>query len=131
MSYIEREDSLYPDESFDLIKSTVVGHKIVESFFNGGKGRLKLDNGVTVSVAGTSDCCAWGEVDNWLLHPENVDHVITDVVVIYEDEDEAETSRERWMIIADMNQLLDIDISYYPSNGYYMYGFWISVERES
>jgi hypothetical protein len=73
-----RDDGTMPDNVAELA-SYVVGHRIV-SAENVDVGLvLTLDDGTTVTMVDSSDCCAYTALDRFLLDPAAVDHIITGV----------------------------------------------------
>ena len=130
---IDEDDGTMPD-SVQALRNQVVGQKIVNvekayaeyehpdwSFTDRGHGLvLTLDNGKKVFVADTNDCCAYTQVDNFLLNAEHVDHVITGVGTTEE--------YTRWHIYADYGDMLQLDVGWSCGNPfYYGYGFDIAV----
>jgi len=128
----EEDDGTMPGNVATLADN-VVGHKIVSAEkMSDGTGywqvgpslRLTLDNGRQVSVRDTSDCCAYTELEAFLLHPELVDHVITGVGTT----DEYST----WHIYADAGDVLELTVGWSSGNPfYYGYGFDIEVIDEN
>ncbi len=82
---------------------------------------IELKNGTTVQMIDSYDCCAFTELNKFLLNFENIEHVITGV--------STENNYETWHIYAAMGDVLTLDVGYDPSNGYYGYGFEINVRR--
>ena len=76
---------------------------------------VTLDDGTEFAIQETDDCCAYTDIDRFLLHPENVDHVITSVQV--------SDNYNTWRILADGRDVLEMDVSWSEGSGYYMYGF--------
>ncbi|QPO16711.1 hypothetical protein SEA_KASHFLOW_105 [Mycobacterium phage KashFlow] len=77
---------------------------------------ITLDDGSRVALVDSCDCCAYTTLENFLLHPELVDHVITGVGTT--------GGYERWHIYADLGDVLELDVSWSPGNPfYYGYGF--------
>ena len=113
--------------SRDSLEDAVVGHRIVDvgtakdsgSWGFGDQLEITLDNGKKVLVHNTSDCCAYGELNNFLVNVENIDHIITGVGTT--------DGFETWHIYADMGDVLQLGVSWSGSNGYYAYGFKIEV----
>lgn len=114
-------------ENVELLYDTVVGHKIVKAeqtsrptrWYSGFE--ITLDNGTTVFMEGGSDCCAYTELDSFLLNPELVNHVITNVTT--------EEGFTKWHILADLGDVLTLTVGWSEGNPfYYSYGFDISVE---
>lgn len=102
------------------LAAEVVGHRIVKAEQDGYDFVLTLDNGKVVKLAATSDCCAYTELEGFLLNPELVDHVITGVGTT----DGATT----WHVYADMGDVLKLTVGWSEGSGYYGYGFNITVE---
>ncbi len=82
------DDGTMPD-SLEALRQAVVGHRIV-SVEEGVEvpGRwygtdvatvITLDTGQRVRLVGNSDCCAYTELEAFLLHPEAVEHMILGV----------------------------------------------------
>ena len=120
------------EENVSELAGGVVGHKIVKagwvdrdfggkySWYSSTQFEIELDNGKKVYLANTDDCCAYTELNNFLLNAELVDHVIMGV--------EAEDYFSRWHIYADMGDVLALDVSWSSGNtGYYGFGFHIEV----
>lgn len=114
-------------ENVDDLAAAVVGHRIVSAekvqmeYWGGGRLILTLDNGKRVVLQDSSDCCAYTELTEFLLHPERVDHVITGVGTT-----EGFTV---WHIYADLGDVMELKVGWSCGNPfYYGYGFSISVE---
>jgi len=121
--------------SLTALGDAVVGHRIV-SITRGDKPDrygdafdakiatiITLDNGKRVRLIGESDCCAYTEVDAFLLHPDKVDHVITGVGTT--------NGFTTWHIYADAGDVLELTVGWSCGNPfYYGYGFTITVEDE-
>lgn len=130
--YEDTDNGTMPQNVADLSEA-VVGHKIVSVEkgveFEGEYGYTKtgtaitLDNGKRVVLADESDCCAYTELDAFLLHPELVDHVIMGV---------GTTGKyTTWHIYADMGDVLELTVNWSAGNAfYYGYGFDIAVIDE-
>lgn len=135
------DNGTMPENVADLA-SAVVGRRIVKAektAFNGddfeavGDGYwsryhntsglvLTLDDGRRVALADTSDCCAYTELEAFLLHPERVDHVITGVA--------STDGFTRWHIYADYGDILELAVGWSAGNPfYYGYGFQIAVSN--
>ena len=124
----EEDDGTMPG-SVARLAETVIGHKIVavekaddlsQTYWAANGLRLTLDDGRQVLVRNTSDCCAFTEIEAFLLHPELVDHVITGVGTT----DEYST----WHIYADAGDVLELTVGWSSGNPfYYGYGFDIGV----
>tara|TARA_Y100000593_G_scaffold64485_1_gene119033 strand:+ start:55 stop:492 length:438 start_codon:yes stop_codon:yes gene_type:complete len=125
----DEDDGTMPGNVAELADG-VVGHRIVSARIGdlpapprwGAREGLilTLDNGTRVTLADTSDCCAYTSLDKFLLHPERVDHIITGVGTTDE--------YQNWHIYADMGDVLELTVGWSPGNPfYYGYGFDIAV----
>jgi hypothetical protein len=111
----------------------VVGHKIVKteyvkrlhdrwSIAPKKSLQITLDNGTAVILKDNDDCCAFTELQSFLLNPEKVDHIITGVGTT--------NNYETWHIYADFGDVLELQVGWSCGNlGYYGYGFIIDVEQ--
>jgi hypothetical protein len=124
-------------ENVDMLRAAVVGRRIVKAerrdhedpmwamvgiskkhtaFF------ITLDDGTEVRMRDTADCCAYTMLDDFLLHPERVDHMILGVGTT--------EGFERWHIYADLGDVLELIVGWSAGNPfYYGYGFDIDVIR--
>lgn len=107
----------YPDQFPSKLAELVVGHRVVSARGDS----ITLDRGVTVTLEGSSDCCAWGNIEVLAQTLANTEHVVTSVAESSEDESAT------WFIMADAHQVLQLSGEWDPSNGYYFYGFYITV----
>ena len=126
------DDGTMPDNVARLAEE-VVGHRIVDveqnaliprerqSYWGASHGmRITLDNGKSVFLADTNDCCAYTELHSFLLNPELVDHVITGVGTT--------EGYDTWHIYADAGDVLNLTVGWSSGNPfYYGYGFDIMV----
>jgi hypothetical protein len=130
-SYKPDDDGTMPD-SVNALAEKVIGHRIVSAergewtrsyrdCYDQREGIvLTLDDGTRVRLADTSDCCAYTQVEKFLLHPERVDHIITGVATT--------EGYTKWHIYADLGDVLELDVGWSCGNPfYYGYGFDISV----
>lgn len=119
----EDDDGTMPANR-DSLAEAVVGHKIVSVEKQGGSATIVLDNGKRVKLREGGDCCAFTELESFLLNPERVDHVITGV---------GTTNGYRvWHVYADMGDVLALTVNWSCGNPfYYGYGFDISVEDDA
>ena len=108
------------------LEQAVVGHKIVKvekadgEGWNPSKTVITLDNGDQVEMVGGGDCCAYTELESFLLNPELVDHIITGVGTT--------DGYDTWHVFADMGDVLKLNVSWSCGNPfYYGYGFNIQV----
>ncbi len=104
----------------------VVGHRIVsveKGDLAAHVNYITLDNGKRVLLADTSDCCAYTELKEFLLHADRIDHIITGVATT-----EGYTT---WHVLADYGDVLEMKVGWSCGNPfYYSYGFSIAVEPE-
>ncbi|WP_329168367.1 hypothetical protein OG709_30105 [Streptomyces sp. NBC_01267] len=126
------DDGTMPD-NVDTLRDAVVGHRIVSA--EGGEATIDqwgyrvvtalvitLDNGRRVELQNTDDCCAYTELDSFLLNPDRVDHLITGVGTT--------DGYTTWHIFADMGDVLELSVGWSSGNPfYYGYGFDISVKE--
>lgn len=127
----DSDDGRMP-ENVATLAEAVVGHRIVSvekgvqvpkrpQDWRASTGTaLTLDNGKRVFLVDTDDCCAYTELQAFLLHPQRIDHVITGVGTTGE--------FTCWHIYADMGDVLELTVSWSAGNPfYYGYGFDIRV----
>lgn len=111
----------------------VVGHRIksaaremvpTRGYYNNREESafvLTLDDGRRVILRNESDCCAYTDLESFLLHADRIDHVITGVGTT--------NSYATWHIYADMGDVLEMSVQWSSGNPfYYAYGFTIEVE---
>lgn len=122
----EHDDGTMPANVAELA-GHVVGRKIVSV----GPGSVKkygtlsatvltLDDGSEVALVDTDDCCAYTELESFLLNVENIDHVILGV--------EATDRYTTWHIFADLGDVMTMKVGWSCGNPfYYGYGFDIRV----
>lgn len=87
---------------------------------------LTLDNGRRVCLSDTNDCCAYTDLESFLLHPDKVDHVITGVGTT--------DGYSTWHIYADWGDILELKVGWSCGNPFYYgygYGFDITVVDDS
>ncbi|MEU1074311.1 MULTISPECIES: hypothetical protein [unclassified Streptomyces] len=128
----EDDDGTMP-ANVDELSDAVVGHRIISAkageaatdtwgYPTGAALVITLDNGRRVELLNTSDCCAYTELNSFLLHPDWVDHVITGV--------KADDGYTTWHIFADMGDVLELSVGWSCGNPfYYGYGFNINVRE--
>lgn len=130
----QTDNGTMPD-NVQALENALVGHRIVKAetgfakyhgdlWENYSSGLiLTLDTGQRWIIADTLDCCAYTELEKFLLHPENIAHTITSV--------ETQDGWTKWFILADMAHVLDLDVSWSSGNPfYYCYGFDIAVVED-
>lgn len=107
----------------------VVGHRIAHVEKTTAKGywggeyeilAITLDNGYTVTLSDSDDCCAFTQLEDFLWNADKVDHIITGV--------KTEDYYQKWSIFADMGDVLALTVGWSAGNPfYYGYGFEIEV----
>jgi hypothetical protein len=127
-------DSEYDDDgtivqNVEDLGKAVIGHKIVSVDTSnaddapGWRKRallLTLDNGTKVELFNTDDCCAYTELESFLLHVDKIDHMILGVGTT----DKYNT----WHIFADFGDVMEMKVGWSCGNPfYYGYGFDIKV----
>lgn len=124
--FIDDPNDVMPDNIKELADA-VVGHRISSA----EKGSVEvngyeqygfvitLDDGTKVLMQDTEDCCAYTELEEWLLHIDRVENIITGVGTT--------DGYTKWHVYADFGDVLDLTVGWSGSSGYYGYGFWIAV----
>lgn len=126
------DDGTMPD-NLNKLQEAVVGHRITgvekgvtvpDKYYGTTTGTIiTLDDGRKVQLADTSDCCAYTELNDFLLHADRIDHVITGVGTT--------DGYTTWHIYADMGDVLKLSVGWSCGNPfYYAYGFHITVHEE-
>lgn len=114
------DDGTMPD-SRDALAEAVVGHRIVAVEKHGCDLAITLSSGKRVWAYATSNCCAFTEVETFLLNADRIDHIITGVGTT--------DGFTKWHVFADMGDVLELTVGWSPGNPfYYGYGFQIAVE---
>lgn len=124
----EDDDNGTMPGSLEDLEAAVVGHKIVsveaaphEGYYSQDVTIITLDNGKKVKMIGESDCCAYTDVQSFLLHPDKVDHMIMGVGTT--------EGFTEWHIYCDYGDILELEVGWSCGNPfYYGYGFTIQVE---
>lgn len=117
----EVDDGTMP-ENVQRLADAVVGQRIVCVDGRRDALRITLGNGRTVQLDNTDDCCAYTQLESFLLNPKRVDHVITGVGTT--------GGYEIWHIYADMGDVLALQVGWSAGNPfYYGYGFNITVKE--
>jgi len=111
----EDDDNGTMPENVAVLANAVVGHRIVSvekdvqvpesarSWRTSTGTALTLDSGKRVFLVDTDDCCAYTELEAFLLHPELIDHVITGVGTT--------EGFTQWHVFADMGDVLELTVS--------------------
>lgn len=115
------DDGTMPANVAEL-EEAVVGHRIVSAGYgDNGEFVITLDDGTAVELASSGDCCAYTELEEFLLHPDKVDHIIMGVGTT--------DGYTTWHIYADLGDILELTVGWSAGNtGYYGYGFSIRVK---
>lgn len=120
-------------ENVDTLADALIGQCIVKverharvkdrwGYSKGGL-RLTLDNGQSVSLIDTNDCCASTDLEDVIEHLDKIDHVILGVGTTGE--------FTRWHIYTALGDALELQVGWSAGNiGYYGYGFDILVTPE-
>ncbi|WP_283612376.1 DUF7448 domain-containing protein [Mycolicibacterium poriferae] len=122
-------------ENVEELRQAVVGRRIVSAARGIAKaetwrGRIEdvagfiieLDDGTKVIMQDSSDCCAYTNLESFLLNPELVDHAILGVGTT--------DGYETWHVYADMGDVLNLKVGWSAGNPfYYGYGFDIVISR--
>jgi len=115
------DDGTMPANVAELEKA-VIGRRIVSSERETYGLVLTLDDGTRVSLANTSDCCAFTDLEEFFSHPEMVEHAITGVGTT--------EGYTKWHIYADFGDVMELKVGWSPGNPfYYGYGFDIAIDR--
>lgn len=129
----EADDGTMP-ANVERLGEAVIGRKIVSaektsdytSDYTGAWGHgemlvLTLDDGTRVKLAETSNCCAYTDIEDFLLHVDKINHAIMGVGTT--------SGYTKWHIYADLGDVLELTVGWSPGNPfYYGYGFDITVE---
>ncbi|AXH49734.1 hypothetical protein KNU02_gp08 [Gordonia phage Pleakley] len=137
------EDNGTMPRNVEILGKAVVGRRIVraaveeirpedfaaadEDIYWSDYGRSKglvltLDDGRRVVLVDGGDCCAYTSLEEFLLNPEMVDHVITGVA--------STEGFTKWHIFADHGDIMRLKVGWSPGNPfYYGYGFDIAVSN--
>jgi len=111
-------------ELADILKELVIGHAIVKAEGD----TLTLDNGTTIRVEDSSDCCAWGTAYfGDLADSQNVITRVEGASTNSGDDDEYGLGSARVFLLTDAGTAMVIDQQWEPSNGYYFYGLYLTV----
>lgn len=119
------EDDGTMPASLERVSEAVVGHRIVAVEKDGARWCpgliITLDDGTKARVKGVEDCCAYTLVEEFLLHADKIDHIITGVGTtdLY----------TTWHFYADAGDVLEMKVAWSCGNPfYYGYGFQVEVE---
>lgn len=127
----EDDDNGTMPSNIETLRESVVGDRIVKvekagpkdrhAYGSGDRTILTLASGRRVALGDTNDCCAHTYLDEFLLHPDKVDHMIMGVGTT--------GGYTRWHIYADLGDVLELQVEWSPGNPfYYGYGFDIDVD---
>jgi hypothetical protein len=115
------------------LAEAVVGHRIVKvernveipktdgRYWGESHGtEITLDNGKRVFLADGGDCCAYTSLEDFLLHADKIDHIITGVGTT--------EGYTKWHVYADLGDVLELTVGWSCGNPfYYGYGFDVVV----
>lgn len=126
------DDGTMP-ENVEKLAEAVVGHRIVnveknaeipkaERYWGRSHGTaITLDSGKRVFLADTDDCCAYTELQDFLLHADKIDHIIMGVGTT--------DGYTKWHVYADLGDVLELTVGWSSGNPFYCgYGFDITVQ---
>ncbi len=126
----EDDDNGTMPENVAELSDAVIGRRIISAGKETTEGPygwkseqvvITLDDGRRVKLADTSDCCAYTELREFLLHPEAVDHAILGVGTTGD--------YTTWHIYADFGDVMELTVGWSCGNPFwYGYGFDIVVE---
>lgn len=127
----EYEDDGTMPANVEQLSEAVVGHRIVSAEKRSIPQKYRwepdstfvitLDNGREVMLTETHDCCAFTDLETFLLHADKIDHIITGVGTT--------DGYTTWHIYADMGDVLELTVGWSSGNPfYYGYGFDITVK---
>ena len=130
LDHINEDNGTMPSNVEELEK-LVVGRRIVSaertqdvSYITRSAVKLTLDDGFSVTLVDTDDCCAYTELGEFFLDPASVDHVILGVGTT--------DGYTTWHIYADFGDVMRLKVGWSCGNPfYYGYGFTIRVEGNS
>ncbi len=104
------------------LSDNIVGRRIVkaeQSWFT--DLILTLDDGRQVTMANSSDCCAFTSLEGFFLDPSTVDHMILGV--------DTTGGYTTWHIYGDFGDIMRLKVGWSAGNPFdYGYGFYISVK---
>ena len=128
-------------DSAEHLAALVVGKKIVSAearkwtlrnrddsdyfpWHHEGEGLvLTLNDGTAFAFLGEADCCAYTDLENFIMHPDKVDNIITGV--------KTEDDYQKWHIMADAGDVMELSVGWSEGSGYYAYGFEFPVVEVS
>lgn len=114
-------DFYYVPELNEALQERLVGRKIVDvSDDDMGVYTFTLDNGTQLTLEGWGDCCAWADISNVIVNLPLLDHIITSVTT------EDGTCVH---ILAGMDEIVHLDVTWGEGSGYYAYGFFLNVSE--
>ncbi len=117
----EDDDGTMP-QNVEALEAAVIGHRIVTAEKGDREFVIVLDSGRRVTLVDFDDCCAYTELQAFLLHPDRVDHAITGI--------STEGGYTVWHVFADMGNVLDLTVGWSAGNPfYYGYGFDVRVQE--
>lgn len=120
----DEDDGTMPSNVAELARA-VVGHRIksaqrVPAPYDQQAMEITLDDGTVVEMHDDGDCCAYTNLESFLLHADRIDHIITGVGTT--------DGYETWHVFADFGDVMEMRVGWSGGNvGYYGYGFDIRV----
>lgn len=131
-------ETLGPDDddgtivgNVETLEAAVIGRRIVsagkETVPHAWRSRgeeamvLTLDDGRRVILADTDDCCAYTELESFLLDPAAVDHVILGVGTT--------DGYSTWHIYADFGDVMKLEVGWSCGNPFF-YGYGFDIRGE-
>jgi len=119
---IKASDDGTMQDNVNTLAKAVVGNKIVAAGYQKGVMAILLDNDTVVELHDSSDCCAYTDLETFLLNVDKIDHMIMGVGTT----DEYET----WHIFADFGDVMQLKVGWSSGNPfYYGYGFNIRIKN--
>lgn len=127
----EDEDNGTMVGNVEEFEHAIIGHKIVKAeyedhedeyyWYNGKFFTITLDNGKKVTLIPDGDCCAYTDLESFLLNVELVDHIIMGVGTT--------GGYTTWHIFCDFGDIMQLKVGWSCGNPfYYGYGFNIKVK---
>src|SRR4051812_21430462 len=104
------DDGTMPENVAKLGKC-VVGRRIVGAEQEGHRFVLTLDTGQRVVLRDTSDCCAYTDLEGFLMNPAGVDHAILGVGTT--------GGYTKWHIYADFGDVVQMNVGWSCGNPFY------------
>ena len=109
------------------LKGQLIGKRIVE--INEEDGEITLDDGTTLQIEDTVDCCAWFE--GALKKIDLTENAITDVSIEHVSKDDPEDYDEHWklVVLSADKAVCAIEIDGNAASGYYCHSINLIVRK--